>query len=238
MLAIVTPGRQCGAPGGLAVRPPGASGSAPKANRLRFRVVAVSIFAHIVLLTALFHFVPELAPVKIQPVLRYFELGLPQAARTKAGKRAAARPVVPAISSAAPVAEPLTEPAPAVESSQQSDETGEVAGAGAIAGSPELAGGETSDTMLVSRPVPRNAIQLVHPARALEYGIEGKAAVWFIIDEKGSVTRAGVLSEAPRGYGFGAEAIRAIRRSSFEPALRAGRPVASRATQEIVFVLD
>lgn len=74
-----------------------------------------------------------------------------------------------------------------------------------------------------------------YPRLAREMGREGTVTLRLAIDEHGELQEAEILEGA--GYGFDEEALRAIRASSFRPAVRNGQPVASWALLPIRFVL-
>ncbi len=204
-----------------------------KAWRMSPRMLAISAAIHAGLLIAFFQFMPSLAPKRIQPVLRSFELSMTPAPK----QSGTARPQRPAGPSAAepdasipvqttPVAGPEVSSNLAETGAPSPVESQSVPVAGADAGSAPV-----QDT----QPRQRTAVKPAYPARAEEYGVHGKVIVLFLVNEKGNVTRVKVVKETPRGYGFGAEALKAVRRYSFDPSLKNGRPVEAWVEQEIVF---
>jgi bla regulator protein blaR1 len=64
-----------------------------------------------------------------------------------------------------------------------------------------------------------------YPRAATRQGHEGSVEVRFLVDENGRVRDAEVISESPKGYGFGEEAIRAVEQWRFEPFRREGDAV-------------
>jgi bla regulator protein blaR1 len=64
-----------------------------------------------------------------------------------------------------------------------------------------------------------------YPRAASRQGHEGSVEVRFLVDENGRVRNPEVISESPRGYGFGEEAIRAVEQWRFEPFRRDGEAV-------------
>ncbi len=73
----------------------------------------------------------------------------------------------------------------------------------------------------------------VYPIMARRVGIEGRVLLRLTIDEKGNLTNLEVLEAG--GYGFTEAAVEAVRQSSFLPAFKDGKPVASRALLPIRF---
>jgi TonB family protein len=107
---------------------------------------------------------------------------------------------------------------------------------GAPAG-PVLAQGE-GDKAFGSVNGPRFArkVEPVYPPRARRLGLTGSVELMLSIDEKGRLTGVQVL--APAGHGFDEEAVRAVRRSSFHPALKEGDAVSSTALLTVRFEMD
>ncbi|MCK9181350.1 MAG: energy transducer TonB [Fibrobacteraceae bacterium] len=75
-----------------------------------------------------------------------------------------------------------------------------------------------------------------YPDRAKKLGVAGYVKVYLVIDVYGNVSEAHVLTVEPAGYGFEAEALKAIRSWKFEPAKLGHYPVAQKATKEFKFV--
>lgn len=75
----------------------------------------------------------------------------------------------------------------------------------------------------------------VYPQIARRLGKEGKVVLRLTIDERGELQNIEILESAP--YGFTEAAVEAVRKSKFSPALKDGRPVASKAILPIRFIL-
>ncbi|MDI7261015.1 MAG: energy transducer TonB [Thermodesulfobacteriota bacterium] len=75
----------------------------------------------------------------------------------------------------------------------------------------------------------------IYPVMARRMGKEGRVVLRLTIDEKGNLSNVEVIENA--GYGFAEAAVEAVRKSSFLPALKDGKPVASRAILPIRFSL-
>jgi protein TonB len=75
----------------------------------------------------------------------------------------------------------------------------------------------------------------VYPAFARKLGKEGKVVLRLTIDERGNLKNVEVLETL--GYGFSESAVDAIKRSTFLPAKKDGKPVASRALLPVSFRL-
>jgi len=76
----------------------------------------------------------------------------------------------------------------------------------------------------------------IYPLMARRLGKEGKVLLMLSIDEKGSLLSVDVIEKG--GYGFTEAAIEAVRRSTFLPAKKDGKPIASRALLPIRFQLE
>lgn len=76
----------------------------------------------------------------------------------------------------------------------------------------------------------------VYPHKARRLGKEGKVVLRLIIDECGNLLNVEVLEKA--GYGFTEAAIEAVRKSTFLPAKKNGKPIASQALLLIRFQLE
>jgi protein TonB len=74
-----------------------------------------------------------------------------------------------------------------------------------------------------------------YPRRARDMGREGTVVLRVAIDQKGNLVNVEVVQ--PAGFGFDEEALRAVRESTFKPAVRNGRPVACLADLPVRFVL-
>lgn len=96
-------------------------------------------------------------------------------------------------------------------------------------GSGPVAFGSVDGPKFLRRSLPR------YPRRARDMGREGTVVLRVAIDEKGNLTDVDVVQ--PAGYGFDEEAVRAIRDSTFKPAVRDGVPAACLAELPVRFVL-
>jgi protein TonB len=76
-----------------------------------------------------------------------------------------------------------------------------------------------------------------YPQQAAVAGIEGEVTLEFTITEKGSVIDPVVIDSTPKDI-FDKEAIRAIMKFKFAPAIKNRKPVESRAQQTIRFRLS
>jgi protein TonB len=76
----------------------------------------------------------------------------------------------------------------------------------------------------------------VYPMMARKLGREGKVVLKLAIDEKGNLLNVEVIDKA--GYGFTEAAVEAVKKSTFLPAKKDGRPIASRALLPIKFQLE
>ena len=75
----------------------------------------------------------------------------------------------------------------------------------------------------------------VYPVMARRMGKEGRVVLKLLIDERGNLSHLEVIE--PAGYGFTESAVEAVKKSSFLPALKDGKPVASIAILPIRFNL-
>ena len=75
----------------------------------------------------------------------------------------------------------------------------------------------------------------VYPAFARRLGKEGRVVLRLTIDERGNLLNVEVMEKA--GYGFTEAAVDAVKKSSFLPAKKNGKPVASRALLPVRFSL-
>jgi protein TonB len=76
----------------------------------------------------------------------------------------------------------------------------------------------------------------VYPFLARKLGKEGKVILRLALDEKGRLQ--GIDTVEASGFGFADAASRAIRKSTFEPAVSNGVAVSSRVLVPIRFVLN
>ena len=86
-------------------------------------------------------------------------------------------------------------------------------------------------------PVPTSRPQPIYPRYARNRGREGHVDLQFTVDKQGKVQDAVVIDAKP-GQVFEASALRAIRRWTFRPGIRDGKPVATRLEIRILFKLD
>lgn len=75
----------------------------------------------------------------------------------------------------------------------------------------------------------------VYPLLARRLGKDGKVVLRLTIDDKGHLLNVEVIEGA--GYGFIESAVEAVRKSTFLPAKKQGKPVLSRALLPIKFTL-
>ncbi|MDX1442214.1 MAG: energy transducer TonB [Gammaproteobacteria bacterium] len=92
-------------------------------------------------------------------------------------------------------------------------------------------GGETRSIQPVRMEAPE------YPRSALRRGEEGYVVIEFTVQTDGSTTDLEVIESEPRNT-FDREAMRAVSRWRFEPALRDGRPVQTRLQHTIEFNLN
>jgi len=76
----------------------------------------------------------------------------------------------------------------------------------------------------------------VYPMMARRFGREGKVVLKLTIDENGNLKDVEVIDKA--GYGFTEAAVEAVKKSTFLPAKKDGKPIASRALLPIRFQLE
>jgi protein TonB len=76
----------------------------------------------------------------------------------------------------------------------------------------------------------------VYPMMARKFGKEGKVVLKLTIDENGNLLDVEVMDKA--GYGFTEAAVEAVKKSTFLPAKKDGKPIASRALLPIRFQLE
>lgn len=83
---------------------------------------------------------------------------------------------------------------------------------------------------------PRN-LSRYYPRRALLRGVEGAVALDCIVSITGHLG-CSVISEAPRGWGFGDAALRIAADHRMSPAVRDGAPVQGRYRMNVPFEMD
>ena len=104
----------------------------------------------------------------------------------------------------------------------------------ASAAAGNIAGTGTGETRAVQ---PLNMEAPGYPRDALRTREEGFVVVEFTVNAFGKTESINVVESEPRGS-FDREAIRAVSRWEFQPALRDGRPVTQRIRHTIEFKLD
>jgi len=189
------------------------------------------------------HAAPKLKPVARKPA------GVPIKKESTASPAGAPLPMQPAAAAqtsegAAPTGagEPPSAPAgtdgdasamPGAASSGGGGQLSGAASAGTPGGFGSLSGpvafGSVAGPRFVRRTPPR------YPPRALSMNREGTVILRLTIDEEGKLVNVDVVQRA--GFGFDEEAVRAIRDSTFRPAVRNGKPATSLAELPIRFVL-
>ena len=106
-----------------------------------------------------------------------------------------------------------------------------VSGSGlASAGPIDTKFGSTIAPVFLHKEIPE------YPMLARKLGKEGKVVLRLTIDERGNLANVEVIEEA--GYGFAEAAIEAVKKSTFLPAEKNGKPIASRAVLPIKFMLQ
>jgi len=75
----------------------------------------------------------------------------------------------------------------------------------------------------------------IYPMIARRLGLEGKVVLKLTIDEKGMLREIEVVEKA--GYGFTEAAVEAVKKSTFLPAKKDGKPIASKALLPVTFQL-
>jgi protein TonB len=90
--------------------------------------------------------------------------------------------------------------------------------------------GEMGGPQFIQRSVPR------YPRLAQRLGVEGSVLLRLAIDASGKLSRVEVVNGA--GNGFDEEAVQAVKRSTFAPAVQAGRPISCLALLKIRFQLS
>lgn len=73
-----------------------------------------------------------------------------------------------------------------------------------------------------AEPRPKHRAQPAYPERGINAGKDGVVDLLLTILPDGSVTNVRVVAVSPDGYGFDREALKAVRRWTYEPQLRGG----------------
>lgn len=132
-----------------------------------------------------------------------------------------------------------------LQTSGQAEDVGAVAGkAGkstvgdSVAGSGPAAGGPVGDVSFggINGPSFKKQVQLIYPALAKRRGREGVVKLRLTITETGQLSSVELLEDP--GFGFGAAAQDAVKRSTFNPARHNGKPVAVKAVLPVRFALQ
>jgi periplasmic protein TonB len=108
--------------------------------------------------------------------------------------------------------------------------SGTGSGSGMGSGSGESVFGSAGGPGFIHRELPH------FPRRAQVHGREGTVALRLTIDHEDHLSQVEVVSGA--GNGFDEEAVRAIQKSTFSPAVRNGRPVTCLALLSVRFQLE
>ena len=88
------------------------------------------------------------------------------------------------------------------------------------------------------RPRTLRKIDPKYPEPARRAGREGLVQVEFIVGVNGRATDIKIIKEEPKGFGFGANAVEAVKKTPFAPAKKDGENVAMRVKIPIRFTLD
>jgi protein TonB len=86
------------------------------------------------------------------------------------------------------------------------------------------------------KPKPINLVQAAYTEQGRAAAVEGKVRVQITVDENGAVVDAKVL--AGLGYGLDEQALAAARASTFQPAVRCGKPSRSTVTIGMRFTMQ
>jgi TonB family protein len=92
-----------------------------------------------------------------------------------------------------------------------------------------------ADKRAVTPPVLQKFVDAPYPLEAEKAALEGNVVLQLDIDASGAVTNVTVLN--PVGHGFDEAAVAAAKQFVFQPALRDGKPVASRIAYRYAFHL-
>ena len=88
------------------------------------------------------------------------------------------------------------------------------------------------------RPRTLRPIDPKYPEPARRAGREGLVQVEFIVGVNGRATDIKIIKEEPKGFGFGQNAVEAVKKTPFAPAKKDGQNVAMRVKIPIRFTLD
>ncbi|RYE94867.1 MAG: TonB family protein, partial [Myxococcales bacterium] len=109
------------------------------------------------------------------------------------------------------------------------------AGAGAVVATARPAGAQQPAKPVVQPPVLQKFVDAPYPAEAAKKQVEGSVILQLDVDAEGKVT--GVTVVGPAGNGFDEAATEAAKQFVFQPALRDGKPIASRIPYKYSFTL-
>lgn len=90
----------------------------------------------------------------------------------------------------------------------------------------------------VTRPVIATKVNPAYPALAKQMKRNGRVSVQLLVDERGQVKTARVISETPNGFGFGDAAIQAVTKWTFTPARKGGVAVKVWYTVNLPFSIN
>jgi len=84
-----------------------------------------------------------------------------------------------------------------------------------------------SDTFIPYEIAPQPIVNphAEYPEKAKKDGASGKVTVKIYVDEKGEVRKWEIIKATPPGLGFEEEAIKAVQKWKFAPAVQRGKPV-------------
>jgi len=192
--------------------PPGSPGRQTVAQRLA-RALAVSGAAHAFLL----------ANITFAPLMS----GLP-GSQTPITVRLARPEVLPALAQA---------PSPGSKSEQRPADPGSRDPSPPSAAALPAQDVYYKASELDQRAEPLSVVDVEYPAQALAARTRGTVRLRLMIDHRGELTRAEVVSSTPAGV-FEEAALKAVRALRFRPAVRNGVPVGSIKTIEVPFDPD
>ncbi len=92
-------------------------------------------------------------------------------------------------------------------------------------------------TEIDAPPRPVNRVRPVYPPHARMRRVEGAVTLEFVVGVDGTVRNAAVIRATPEKI-FDEAALRAVRRWTFDPGSKAGRPVVVRVRQALAFSLE
>jgi periplasmic protein TonB len=103
---------------------------------------------------------------------------------------------------------------------------------------PQPPSADPGTTMFSKEPQAARRVSPKYPKRAESREQAGIATVRFTIAIDGSVKDLTLISENPPGWGFGEEAMKAVRRWKYDPQIKNGQPTELKNVQiEVVFQL-